>query len=389
MRPYPNYAKYCGLDGTVLSESNGFEPDPSSGASAATVEERGAVVPKAVAPKKQESPPGGKPQPQPEAAKPQPPKTHPTKHVEQEKPYAAGEGLSIRDTIALEQLAGKTLDGKYRIERALAEGGMAILYLAHHVQMERQVVVKVIHDSLMYRQDMIERFKRECKMEARFNHPNIVSVYDFGFINDSQPYLVMEYVRGKSLSHMLIEGGQFPVPMATRILLQACSGLEEAHSSGIVHRDLKPDNIILQDKKDRPDWVKIVDFGIATLLDNSNEKRLTRVGVVIGTPEYMSPEQFMGKPLDARTDIYALGIVLFEMLTGHVPFESPAYDVLMAKHLMDATPSLNQFRPDIPVGSSMDQIIGKCLAKSPDARFQSATALRQQLEVSMPAGPLP
>jgi serine/threonine-protein kinase len=227
---------------------------------------------------------------------------------------------------------------------------------------------------------MIERFKRECKMAAKLSHPNIVNVHDFGFIGGTQPFLVMEFIKGSSLATLLTEGGPMPIPTVARIMLQTCSGLEEAHGAGIIHRDLKPDNILLQEKTERPDWVKLVDFGIASLLGNNQEKRLTRVGVVIGTPEYMAPEQFTGKPLDVRTDIYALGVLIFEMLTGRAPFESPAYDVLMARHLMDEVPQLNKFRPDIPENSPMDHIIAKCMAKAPAERYQTVAELKKVVE---------
>ena len=230
--------------------------------------------------------------------------------------------------------------------------------------MERSVVVKLIHDSLMYRTDMIERFQRECKMAARLNHPNVVSVYDFGFVNKTQPYLVMEFIKGKSLSNYLTQEGMLKIDTVGRIALQICAGLEEAHNCGIIHRDLKPDNILLQDRADRPDWVKIVDFGIASLIDITQQKRLTRVGVVIGTPEYMATEQFIGKPLDGRTDIYSLGVLLFEMFAGTVPYDAVAYDVLMAKHLMEAPPSISKFRNDIAEGSQFDLIVRNAWLKT-------------------------
>jgi serine/threonine-protein kinase len=156
-----------------------------------------------------------------------------------------------------------------------------------------------------------------------------------------------------------------------------CSGLEEAHSQGIIHRDLKPDNILLQDKTDRPDWVKIVDFGIAHLIDSNPKNRLTRAGIVIGTPEYMAPEQFTGKALDERTDIYALGLIFFEMLTGGVPFQSDEYELLMARRLMEPAPSISEFRKDIAAGSPVDVVIAKCLAHDPSQRYQTVGELRQ------------
>ncbi|HEY9712334.1 MAG TPA: serine/threonine-protein kinase, partial [Chroococcales cyanobacterium] len=266
------------------------------------------------------------------------------------------------------------------IDSSFAEGGMAVLYLAHHISMEREVVVKVMHGDLLYRPEAIERFKRECKFVARLNHPNIISVYDFGFIADKQPYLVMEYLKGQSLADHLEDFGSFEVPVALKIISQVCYGLEEAHETGIIHRDLKPENIILQEKSERPDWVKIVDFGIAHLLDNTELKRLTRVGFITGTPEYMAPEQFSDKQLDTRCDIYALGAVLFELLTGHPPFESEDCGALMAKHLLEPPKPISQLRADIPAGTKIEQIILKCLEKDPAKRFQKVSDLRRAVE---------
>jgi eukaryotic-like serine/threonine-protein kinase len=236
-----------------------------------------------------------------------------------------------------------------------------------------------VHGALNSSPNALQRFEREAKVLARLNHPNIVAVYDFGFINKKQPFLIMEYIKGMNLADKVQHHGPPTVPVATQIIMQICRGLEEAHATGIIHRDLKPDNIILQEKVDRPDWVKIVDFGIAHLLD-SEGKRLTRAGRITGTPEYMSPEQFKDKPLDFRADIYSLGIVIFELITGRLPFEADDLGVLMAKQLMDVAPSVSTLRPDIPAGSPMDLLIIKCLEKEPDQRYQSAAELRRAAE---------
>ena len=278
-------------------------------------------------------------------------------------------------------LVGRTLEGKYQIKSVLAEGGMAVLYLAHHVNMERTVVVKVVHSNLISSPSANQRFERECKLVARLNHPNIVQIYDFGFMNKRQPFMVMEFIKGSTLANFIDSQGPPKPVTALRIITQICSGLEEAHACGIVHRDLKPDNILLQEKVDRPDWVKIVDFGIAHLLDGS--KRLTRSGRITGTPEYMSPEQFKDKPIDARADVYALGIVLFEIFTGSVPFSADDLGVLMAKHLMEEAPSVCQFRDDIAVDSPIDVMVKKCLMKDPEQRYQSVAELRKAAEQAL------
>jgi serine/threonine-protein kinase len=166
--------------------------------------------------------------------------------------------------------------------------------------------------------------------------------------------------------------------MASKILIQTCLGLEEAHNAGIIHRDLKTDNILLHDNFQRPDWVKLVDFGIAHLLQGS--KRLTKAGRVMGTPEYMAPELFREGPLDTRLDIYALGILLFEILTGKPPFESESNEVMMMKHLMEAPPHLMSIRNDSPAVASFDAIIQKAMKKDPNERYQTATEFRIALE---------
>ncbi len=276
------------------------------------------------------------------------------------------------------ELVGKTLEDKYRIDSIFAEGGMAVLYLAHHITMERTVIVKVVHGDLISSPSAIKRFEREAKLMARLNHPNIVTVYDFGFINDKQPFLIMEYIKGRNLSERVANQGPPNVKVAAQVIRQICRGLEEAHACGIIHRDLKPDNIIIQDRVERPDWVKIVDFGIAHLLDGT--KRLTRSGRITGTPEYMAPEQFKGKQLDVRVDVYSLGVVIFEVLTGRLPFEANDISVLMAKHLMETAPLISSFRKDIEVGSAIDLLVQKCLEKEPAARFENIQALRAAVE---------
>ncbi|MDR3615797.1 MAG: serine/threonine-protein kinase [Candidatus Obscuribacterales bacterium] len=342
-RQYPTYAKFCGADGSPLTKEESF----------------GLIAKKT---------------------------TGTRLEVQQSVPQAGSDdALNIdeddwRPSSDLD-LVGRTLEGKYQIKSVLAEGGMAVLYLAHHVNMERTVVVKVVHSNLISSPSANQRFERECKLVARLNHPNIVQVYDFGFMNKRQPFMVMEFIKGNTLADFIDKQGP-PLPTtALRIITQICSGLEEAHVCGIIHRDLKPDNIILQEKIDRPDWVKIVDFGIAHLLDGS--KRLTRSGRITGTPEYMSPEQFKDKPIDVRADVYALGIVLFEIFTGAVPFSADDLGVLMAKHLMEDAPSICEFRDDIAVDSPIDLMVKKCLMKDPDQRYQTVAELRKAAEEAL------
>jgi serine/threonine-protein kinase len=288
------------------------------------------------------------------------------------------EDFSFADDL---QLVGKVLESKYEIESVLAEGGMAVLYLAKQKKMERTVVVKVVHNYLSHNQNEIQRFEREAQVVARLNHPNIVAVYDFGLIDGSLPFIVMEYIRGMNLSQKVSRHGPPGMAVAVRIIRQICRALEEAHSLGIIHRDLKPDNIILQEKFDRPDWVKIVDFGIAHRVDTQG-KRLTRAGRMLGTPEYASPEQFKDVKLDPRSDIYSLGVVIFEMLTGHVPYEAGNLGALMAKILLDPVPSITSYRQDIAPDSPMDVLVRKCMEKDPDKRFQTVREVRKAADAA-------
>jgi predicted Ser/Thr protein kinase len=363
---YPGHAKFCGVDGVRLVpwkstvRIGGERPaQPLAGQQSPLAPGGGSL--KAIAAQVARGNPAADPSPE----RPPEPETDDDADARWSPPEA-------------QELVGKTLEEKYRIDSVFAEGGMAILYLAHHTTMERTVVVKVVHGDLISSPSAIKRFEREAKLMARLNHPNIVTVYDFGFINSKQPFLVMEYIRGRNLSERVANQGPPNVKVAAQIIKQICRGLEEAHTCGVIHRDLKPDNIIIQDKVERPDWVKIVDFGIAHLLDGT--KRLTRSGRVTGTPEYMAPEQFKGKQLDVRVDVYSLGVVMFEVLTGRLPFESNDISVLMAKHLMETAPLISAFRKDIGEGSPVDILVQKCLEKEPADRFESIKELRRAVE---------
>lgn len=279
-------------------------------------------------------------------------------------------------------LIGKTIDGKYLIQNVLGEGGMAVVYKANHVQMERTVVIKVMQGWLLSNKNSIERFERECKLTAKLNHPNIVSVYDVGSIGGKEPYLVMEYIKGEALADKIHSQGALPYATTGNIIVQMCRGLQEAHSMGIIHRDLKPDNVLLQHKSDRPDWVKIVDFGISNLVHGS--KRLTKTGRMVGTPEYIAPEQLKDRPIDIRTDLYAIGIMMFEMLTGKVPFEGESAESILMKHLLEDAPPISSVRLDIlEVGNPFEPIISKLLKKEPDDRYQTATELRLDVEQAL------
>jgi len=278
-------------------------------------------------------------------------------------------------------LIGKKIEGKYEVQSILGEGGMAIVYKAYHTKMERLVVIKVMQGWLLSNKNAVERFERESKTTAKLAHPNIVTVFDYGVLNGKEPYLVMEYIKGESLGDKIARQGALPFATAAGIIIQICRGLQEAHSVGIIHRDLKPDNILLQDRSDRPDWVKIVDFGISHLVQGA--KRLTKTGKMVGTPEYIAPEQLKDKPLDIRTDLYALGIILYETLTGRVPFEGESAEGILMKHLLEPPPPLSLHNDDFAEGTPFDAIISKALRKEPDERYQTATEFRLDVEEAL------
>jgi len=280
-----------------------------------------------------------------------------------------------------DNLVGRLIDNKYKVESVIGEGGMAVVYLATQLQMDRQVVIKVMQGWLLSNKNSAERFERECKWTAKLNHPNIVSVYDVGAINDMQPYLVMEYIKGGALSDKLSKLGALPLTTVGNIIVQICRGLQEAHSIGIIHRDLKPENILLQERSDRPDWVKIVDFGISHAVEGS--KRLTKTGKMIGTPEYIAPEQLRDRALDVRSDIYATGVMMYEMITGQVPFDGETVEAILMKHLMDDPAPISTLREEVADDSFFSQITMRALRKNPDDRYQSITELRLDVEQAL------
>ncbi|MBX9725537.1 MAG: serine/threonine protein kinase [Candidatus Obscuribacterales bacterium] len=279
-------------------------------------------------------------------------------------------------------LIGKYLDGKYLIQSVLAESGMGVLYKAQQVSVERTVVIKIAYDSLLSTPNEIERFAREAKALARLSHPNIVAIHDSGFIDLKIPYLVMEFINGQNLADMVNKHGLPSTKVAARIMVQICRGLNEVHNAGIVHRDIKPENIILQNNIERPDWVKIVDFGIVYLRELEN-RRLTKRGSLVGTMEYVAPELLNDMMPDNRCDIYSLGVVIFELLTGVLPISADNLSNLIAKVLMEPAPSITSLRPDIKEGSIMERTISKCLEKNPKERFQTVSEVIEAAQSAM------
>ena len=278
-------------------------------------------------------------------------------------------------------LIGVTIDDKYHIDSKLGEGGMGAVYRSTRLMIGDAVAIKVLHSEQMTDPQVIERFRREAQAAARLKHPNVVTIHDFGVSSKNLVYLVMELVEGDSLRALIEQ--QCPLPFSTigEIIFQVCAALEEAHRRNIVHRDLKPDNIIVATSSAGL-RVKVLDFGIAKLRDLSvTADNLTQTGTVLGTPRYMSPEQCMGEELDGRSDIYSLGIVLYEMLSGTVPFNSPSLSALIVQQVTQTPPPLRALNARISPG--IERTVMRALEKKREARPQTADALARELREAL------
>ncbi len=264
-------------------------------------------------------------------------------------------------------LVGHVLDGKYTLISKLGEGGMGSVYLAEQATMGREVAIKVLRREFSQNRMAIKRFLREARAASKLAHPNTITVYDFGQSNDGLLYLVMEKLTGRPLADILDSDGSLPVERAVHILAQICDSLSEAHKNGITHRDLKPENIFIEEKVGNPDFVKVLDFGIAKMAGDETTTQATAAGMICGTPAYMSPEQAMGKEIDGRSDIYALGVLLYEMLTNEKPFEGDTPMEVMLKHINEPSPDIYQ-RTQIQVPQGIQDTIDRLLAKKTEAR---------------------
>ncbi|MBW8805907.1 MAG: protein kinase [Catenulisporales bacterium] len=282
-------------------------------------------------------------------------------------------------------LLGAVLSERYRIIERLGIGGMGVVYRAEHLTLKRDVAVKVLLPEFGGKDEFVRRFEREAESASRLSHPNIINVLDFGRTPDGLLFLTMEFLAGPSLTD-IIRSGPLPVPRALGIIRQMLRALGHAHESGVVHRDLKPDNIMLVERDGQSDFVKILDFGIAKVSEPaSGGEALTQAGVIFGTPEYLSPEQALGEGVDARADLYAAGVILFEMLTGRRPFESEDKVKIISMHLAYAPPKFVDVRADLLLPLSLQDVVHQALDKHREYRFASAAAFLMALqEAEMP-----
>jgi tRNA A-37 threonylcarbamoyl transferase component Bud32 len=273
---------------------------------------------------------------------------------------------------------GRTVDEKFRIDALIGQGGMGRVYRARHLTLDRTVVLKVLHRAFSGDPQVAQRFQREARAASRLNHPNSIAVLDFGAAEDGTLFMAMEHVGGRDLARVVAEEFPLPEPRIVRIGAQILSALAEAHAQGVVHRDLKPENVMVEPRRDEPDFVKVLDFGIAKIsAPGQGEPRLTQVGIVAGTPEYMSPEQARGAELDARSDLYSVGVVLYQMATGDLPFQSDTPVGFLTKHIAEVPVRPRARRPE--VSEALDVVIARALEKDPAARFQSAEEMRSAL----------
>jgi serine/threonine-protein kinase len=259
---------------------------------------------------------------------------------------------------------------------------MGSVYRVEHTHMRKKLALKVLHREMTSQTEIVARFEREAMAAAHIEHPNVAAATDFGKLEDGSCYLVLEYVEGPSLRSQIDKGPLFP-PRAIHITLQILAALRRAHELGIVHRDLKPENVLLVDKESDPDFVKVLDFGIARVpigsIGGEAGPSLTRAGMVYGTPEYMAPEQALGQDVDGRSDVYAVGVMLFEMLTGRRPYDNKDKVALLGQHVAGPIPSLRERAPQQPITPELETIVARMLAKSPSDRFPDAAAATEAL----------
>lgn len=283
------------------------------------------------------------------------------------------------ETMEQDAFIGQTLDGKYYIEAKIGEGGMGAVYRARHLLMDTQLAIKVLHPSLVSDATSVARFQREAQAMARIRHSNAIAVTDFGITENQINYIVMELFEGESLRKILEREKKLPYATAISIARQVCGALEAAHRSSVIHRDIKPENIFLSLQPDGSYFAKVIDFGIAKIVTDTSKggPPLTRQGMIIGSPHYLSPEQCTGQELDARSDIYSLGIVLFEMLTGRVPFTAVTPVAVALLHANEPPPSLRSISPEIP--KALDDLVLRALAKSKEDRPTSAHEFAEEL----------
>jgi predicted Ser/Thr protein kinase len=275
-------------------------------------------------------------------------------------------------------LVGKVIDGRFEVLERVGEGGMGVVYKVRQVPIGRIVAMKVLSQEMAGDPNWVMRFEREARASSQLQHPNTIRMFDFGKTREGRLFMTMEFLDGRSLREVIADDAPLDPARVLKVLVQCCASLGEAHAAGIIHRDIKPDNVFLLSMAGSPDFVKLLDFSVAKLLQESDGMR-TQAGIVFGTPQYMSPEQGRGMPLDARSDLYALGILAFEMLTGYVPFHHDHNPMIVLQmHVQKPVPPLPASVPPI-----VQQVVYKALEKDPSKRHQSAGEMMQHCQQAL------
>ena len=285
-------------------------------------------------------------------------------------------------------LIGKQVDnGEYVVVDRIGSGGMGSVYKAEQPSMNRMVAIKVLHPRFATRDDLVARFRREARAMSQLSHPNTARVYKYGALDDGSVYFVMDYLEGKNLAAWVRENGPMQAERAVHLMAQVCGALEEAHRAGIVHRDLKPENVFLTIQGGSTDFPKVLDFGLAKMSEKQmgrGSMMFTQQGMVFGTPEFMSPEQAQGEPLDNRSDIYSLALILYELITGKLPFDAKTPLDMMKAHVRDAPIPLSKRVEGKTFWPELESVIERALKKSPNDRFASASEFGEALLACLP-----
>ena len=287
------------------------------------------------------------------------------------------------------KLIGRVLDNRYQIVELIGRGGMSAVYRATQLSMGKTVAVKVMARSLSEDDKLLQRFNQEALASSRLRHPNTIKVFDYGQSNDGYLFLAMEYLEGQTLGQVIKYEAPLDARRSCKVARQVCKSLAEAHRAGIVHRDLKPDNVFLTDIYGERDFVKVLDFGIAKFMTEGTQETLTQTGFICGTPLYLSPEQGLGKALDVRTDLYSLGVMLYEMLLGQTPFRGDSPISVVMKHIHEAPPSFHEKNPEVRVPLALEDFVMRMMAKNPCDRPSSAEEAGALLDELIGSGHLP